>query len=205
MTTWFTSDLHIGHRNILKYCPNRPFTTIEEHDAALLAEWEDKIAPQDDVYFLGDLTPNPNPDEVMLILMELTGRIHVVLGNHDRALKKLRAEANRAGMMRMDWRGGVLDHVQFMRPDDRIEGFYRKKIDGRSLVLNHYPLEEWPGMGDHGRGDARSDPLTGRWHLHGHSHAAGRRIPARLDVGWDTANKILSWEDVVELVEAGAC
>ena len=31
---YFTSDLHLGHENVIKLC-NRPFDSIEEMDAAL--------------------------------------------------------------------------------------------------------------------------------------------------------------------------
>jgi calcineurin-like phosphoesterase family protein len=35
---WFTSDLHLGHANIIRYC-DRPFAAIEEMDAFLVAAW----------------------------------------------------------------------------------------------------------------------------------------------------------------------
>jgi calcineurin-like phosphoesterase family protein len=43
--TWFTSDFHFGHFNIIRYC-NRPFTNTEEMDA--------QVKPNDTLYFLGD-------------------------------------------------------------------------------------------------------------------------------------------------------
>lgn len=210
MTTWFTSDLHIGHRNILQYCPNRPFRTVEEHDDGIIGEWCDKVAPHDDVYFLGDLTLDADPERCLQLLEKLPGQIHVVLGNHDRALKKVRrfqfAEDCRndtTAELHLTY-AETLGRLCFMERTDRVEGFYRFRLDGISCVLNHHPLEDWPGMALHGRAPrADVEPLSGRWHLHGHSHGASRAIPARLDVGWDTANKILSWEDVKRAVHGG--
>jgi len=204
---WFTSDIHFGHRRILTYCPNRPFTTIEEHDAAIMTEWREKVAPHDVIYFLGDLTLDSDPLRVAQLCSKLTGTIHVVLGNHDRGLKRVRAMYDQFADLDIPHDliaevKGLTKHVVFLPRSDRVEGFYRFRMGGISCVLNHHPVEDWPGRAQHGHDMAHVDPLSGRWHLHGHSHGLSRRMPARLDVGWDTANKILSWEEVQSLVRA---
>ena len=48
MTTWFTSDLHFGHKNIIKYC-RRPWATTAEMDAALIENWNAVVGKDDDV------------------------------------------------------------------------------------------------------------------------------------------------------------
>lgn len=53
--TYFISDLHFGHRNILRFdC--RPFSTIEEHDEYLINQWNDTVGADDDVWILGDIS-----------------------------------------------------------------------------------------------------------------------------------------------------
>ena len=51
---YFTSDLHLGHENVIKLC-NRPFDSIEEMDEALIHNWNRKVTNRDTVYVLGDL------------------------------------------------------------------------------------------------------------------------------------------------------
>lgn len=51
---YFTSDLHLGHENVIKLC-NRPFDSIEEMDEALIRNWNRKVTNGDTVYVLGDL------------------------------------------------------------------------------------------------------------------------------------------------------
>jgi len=39
MKDWFTADLHLNHKNIIKYC-NRPFTDIYQMDNVLINNLE---------------------------------------------------------------------------------------------------------------------------------------------------------------------
>jgi calcineurin-like phosphoesterase family protein len=54
MATWWTSDTHFSHVNIIRYC-DRPFATVDEMNAEMIARWNDTVAPADDVWHLGDL------------------------------------------------------------------------------------------------------------------------------------------------------
>ena len=54
MKVFFTGDLHFGHENIIKL-DSRPFKSVEEMDAELIHRWNNKVAPGDLVYVLGDM------------------------------------------------------------------------------------------------------------------------------------------------------
>ena len=54
MTIFFTSDTHFGDRRIL-HAARRPFATIAEHDAHLVAQWQATVGPNDEVWHLGDV------------------------------------------------------------------------------------------------------------------------------------------------------
>ena len=79
---FFTSDLHFGHKNILAY-DNRPFNTIEEHDEALIKNWNGKVGDEDHVYILGDFSFY-NANKSCEILDQLKGHKHLIIGNHDK-------------------------------------------------------------------------------------------------------------------------
>ena len=51
--TWFTSDFHFGHFNIIRYC-NRPFESTEEMDAHIADRMNAHVKQNDTLYFLGD-------------------------------------------------------------------------------------------------------------------------------------------------------
>ena len=78
--TFFTSDQHLGHRNIIRLC-NRPFASIEEMDETLISRWNAKVKDSDRVFVIGDLFFRAEDPERML--KRLKGRKTLILGNHD--------------------------------------------------------------------------------------------------------------------------
>lgn len=79
--TWFTSDSHFNHKNILEYeKEKRPFKTIEEMNEVLIDNWNSVVLPRDRVYHLGDFCLSKHSIE---LAARLNGRKRLILGNHD--------------------------------------------------------------------------------------------------------------------------
>lgn len=78
---YFISDLHFGHKAILKM-GRKDFKTIEEHDAFIMASINKKVKMTDTLYILGDIGDLEK-------VRELNGRKILITGNHDkRSLKE---------------------------------------------------------------------------------------------------------------------
>ncbi len=117
---YFTADLHFGHANVIRHC-NRPFTSVEEMDAALTRNWNAAVGKNDEVYILGDFTMKPAA-EARRYLSALNGRKYMVRGNHDRFLNK---------------------PEMFTEELEWIKDYFVLKCLGRRFVLFHYPICEW--------------------------------------------------------------
>jgi len=121
MNVFFTSDTHFGDSRRI-HVDNRPFKTIEEHDVALIARWNETVGPDDDVWHLGDAAPNYDRAEVTELLATLNGRKHLIIGNNDRPATtgcKLWAS---------------------------VRHYVELDVDGHRLVLCHYPFRTWNKM-----------------------------------------------------------
>lgn len=151
MTTFLTSDLHFGHRNIIHIGKGRPFTTIEEHDKALIDNWNSVVTPGDLVYILGDFSIETNVDEIRKPLSKLNGQKILILGNHDR--KKVHAQLRAENL----WQG-IYDYtsIRFQAPDGQ-KVFFR---------LFHTPILEFDGAFKNHR------PAEKYMHAYGHIHNA---------------------------------
>jgi calcineurin-like phosphoesterase family protein len=98
--------------------------------------WDETVLEDtDEVYVLGDFSFY-KPEETGKILNRLRGVKHLIAGNHD--LKETR---NLSG-----WAS--------------VRDYHDLRIDGRKVVLCHYPLAVW--RANH----------AGRLHLHGHCHGS---------------------------------
>ena len=87
MRTWLVSDTHFGHKNIVKFTQRdgsklRPFDTIEEHDAALIANWNSLVSDDDRVFHLGDVSLC-SLLHFHFIMSQLRGKKVLIKGNHD--------------------------------------------------------------------------------------------------------------------------
>lgn len=162
---YFTADLHFGHANVLKHCPDRPFASeglIAEHDAWLLDLWKSSVEKKDDIYILGDLTFQKSYDARRL-LEKLPGRKFLIQGNHDDSIK---AHGNYFASV------DQIKDVLF-RPSQM--PFLRNNLQ---LTLCHYPMVTW------------SKKHHGSIMLHGHCHGKLDEYNAespdlRFDVGID--------------------
>ncbi len=81
-----TSDLHLDHANIIKYC-KRPFLNIKDMNKTLIDNWNNTISNKDTVYFLGDLVYGKSSKSINYWLKQLNGKIIFIKGNHDRSNK----------------------------------------------------------------------------------------------------------------------
>lgn len=78
---YFTSDLHFGHDRQFIYKP-RGFSSIQEHDEALIERWNSIVTSEDEVYILGDLMLKDNIHGIEC-LKRLNGKKYFIRGNHD--------------------------------------------------------------------------------------------------------------------------
>jgi calcineurin-like phosphoesterase family protein len=120
MNTFFTSDTHFGHGNIIKYC-NRPFKTSYEMDTAIVERWNTIVMPGDTVYHLGDFAfgRDATSEYISKLAKKLSGDIHLIHGNHEKIAKS------------MKW------FFKSMKDYDEIE------VQGQRIVLFHYGLRTW--------------------------------------------------------------
>jgi len=165
-TTWFTSDYHLGHRNIIRLC-NRPFANVEEMDQAIIKRHNACVGQADTVYDLGDFAFRCSAEYAVACLHRLNGRRHLVLGNHDKPLR----QAHKRGLLDSLIESGRLTLVG--HTDPRTQTALRVSIEGQEIVLAHFAQRSWHGA------------FRGSWHLYGHSHGNLSGLHKSMDVGVD--------------------
>ena len=170
MTTWITSDLHFGHRNIMSFCPQsraRFRNDLDYMNEAMVKEWNDLIADEDTVYILGDVAFLP-AQKATECMQRLNGTKILVEGNHDRKLLK---------------------DADFRAEFSEVHKYLDVNYNGTKCVMFHYPIAEWDQMH---RGSVH---LHG--HLHG-STSGMEKFRCR-DMGIDATGVIaITMEDAIK-------
>ena len=165
MKTWITSDLHFGHANIKKFCPETRgrFRDVEHMRETMITEWNQLVGQDDTVYMLGDVAFLPAQDAVT-IMHRLHGRKILIEGNHDRKL---------------------LNDPAFRACFESVHNYLRLTHNGQLVILFHYPIAEFDQMH---RGAVH---LHG--HLHG--NPSGLEHYRVRDMGYDATGRIVTLMD----------
>lgn len=85
---FYIADTHFGHEKVIEFC-RRPFKNIEEMDEVIIKNWNEVVNHEDHVYILGDMIYR-NKKEPSYYLKQLKGHKHLILGNHEEYLKKIK-------------------------------------------------------------------------------------------------------------------
>lgn len=164
---YFTSDWHIGHRNILSLGDGRPFSSLEEMHSTLLKKAREVVGPEDEFYVLGDIALG-NFEESLKVLEQFPGRKFLVPGNHDKIFPKLNSQSR----------------IERFRPMYESAGFevlglsevLDFEVDGETVKVR---LAHMPYSSE--RYSAREDRLAfarpfddGLWLIHGHTHSSSK-------------------------------
>lgn len=167
---FFTADLHLGHANIISFC-DRPFTSVEAMNDAMLANWTSTVDEDDEIWVLGDVAMG-RIAETLPLIGSLPGRKHLVPGNHDRC-----------------WEGN-----RRMRPEDEQmyadvgfeihPGSVELRLGDVPVVACHFPVAGDNQIEDR-FGDHRPDVPADAWLLHGHVHQNWKLDKRRINVGVD--------------------
>lgn len=81
MTTWFTSDQHFGHRNIIEYS-KRPFSSVSEMNVELVKRFNARVGEEDSTWHLGDFAMD---DRLVKSFLSCLNGVHfLIAGNHDK-------------------------------------------------------------------------------------------------------------------------
>jgi calcineurin-like phosphoesterase family protein len=160
--TWVCSDIHFNHANILQYETHRG-ASLDEMNELIINNHNSVVAPEDDVYIIGDVAMGQIALAPALI-RRLNGVKMLVAGNHDKTLtKKFRA-------------GDPEFSDLFVWVRDYYELKYKHTVTGEKhmIVMLHYPMRFWLGSGEN------------VLHFHGHTHGSPTGIEGKiLDVGID--------------------
>lgn len=158
--TWFTSDQHFGHRNIIKYS-GRPFQDVDHMTTELINGHNLVVSKEDVVWHLGDFSLDERLVEP--ILSKLNGIHYLVSGNHDRC-HPCHSRSEKSKRQYLSY-GFKEIHEQIIVDIPHLS----------KVLLCHMPYE----------GDSRENERysefrpkdTGRLLLHGHVHEKWHSLP----------------------------
>jgi calcineurin-like phosphoesterase family protein len=100
----------------------RPFASVAEMNAAMIERWNETVAPDDEIWHLGDFALRTTAAQAAALLASLNGRKHLITGNNDPP------------------------EVTALPGWTSVRAYAEIIIDNYRLVLCHYAFRTWNGM-----------------------------------------------------------
>lgn len=179
---YFSTDWHLGHKNILKF-DNRPFRDIIQHDIAIIKNFMTTVKPGDNFYFLGDFAfANKRMIEGWMETLTSSGaNLFFIKGNHDNH-----------------------DTVDLYKKYGRYLGEQKKIYSyDQEIVLNHYKMAIWDKshkgswhLYGHSHGDAENMVI-------GKSFDVAINIWEYLPVSFDQVKEIMDKREIQKIDHHG--
>jgi calcineurin-like phosphoesterase family protein len=168
MADFITSDIHFGHQNIMKFCPEsraRFNGDVDYMNEQIVKEWNQVVTPRDHTYILGDIS-FMNWEKTVAYVRRLNGSKTLIRGNHDHKL---------------------VNSKEFCDCFVDIQDYYSINVNKVKVVMFHYPICEWDQMH---RGSVH-------FHGHTHGNKTGLEGSRALDVGMDVTGNVVMPMDVM--------
>lgn len=183
---YFISDLHIDHPNIIRLA-NRPFNNIKEMQDTLIANINNAVSKDDELYILGDLCLGKKPIWEAFLDRINCNNLHLIVGNHD---KKPAIPINRF---------------------TSISNLLSIKVGDLLITMSHYPMRyHWFRRC---MGYLLGKPLPKYFerfplhhkglHIHGHTHSYTFKNGRQFNVGCEAINYTpVSLESILKRIGA---
>ena len=180
--TWFTSDLHLYQKNIIKGLSRwdnggtREFKDPSHMSEEILNNLNNSVDGNDTLYILGDLDFSNDMDMVYEWLSRVICKnIHFLNGNHDYHLKKNRQVFEKFFKTWSDYKD-----IKVTYPLEGQDSQKEKWGGSQKIIMCHYAMRVWNGS------------HRGSWMLHGHSHDALDDPQLQKDANQKALHKIYS-------------
>lgn len=158
--TFFISDTHFFHNNIISYC-NRPFRNVDEMNSVMIENWNNIVREDDVVWHLGDFSFGKK-DNVKDILPKLNGKINLIVGNHDK------------------------QNIHFYYDAGFHRVYDRPVVINNFIILSHAPLEWVKAPMFNIFGHVHDNAIYSTWSLNGCCACVERHDYA--PISWQTIN-----------------
>jgi len=118
---WFTSDLHLDHKNIIRYS-DRPFSDVVDMNNTIIDNINSCVSESDNLYIIGDFAfANKQRTNELLDMIKCENKFFIS-GNHDKFL---------------DDRGNTKLNFKWIKP------YHEMTILHYVFILFHYPIAVW--------------------------------------------------------------
>lgn len=209
---WFTADTHYWHTNICKgvsiwkepekNC--RDFATVQEMSRHIVEKINECVKENDILFHAGDWSFG-GIDNIWNFRKQINCRnIHLITGNHDHHIKNNK-KLIMCGKFKDNFIFNSMIYYQNLSIEQSkecevfckdlfssVQNYLELQVDKTLVCINHFPFEVW-----------EKDKFI---HLFGHVHGKLPFKEKRLDVGLDSAYKLLgeyrpfNWEEIKKIL-----